>query len=266
VIQTGRGIERTLIKNEQIAQLTTNMADSEEPLLMPTDATVTDSVMLVLSHVVILLAVFNALYRCLYYVAATMGGMFLNSTLFHMCRANWTCGMYGVALAYDSSSFALYRTRVVDHASANHAVVAMLFSVLTSDPAGGPTVGGLRILLLIGTFVAELAFPLKATAIVVAFCVLAAVMSVYVWISKKGDLPDESRFGLGLLALALMILGAGYIFFSVTTISYGIAHSLWHVCVGLAVFLITEGIHIGRGGRSWLEQLLRRHVATAGII
>jgi len=227
--------------------------DSEEPLLMPMDATVTDSVELVLSHVVIFLGIINALHRRLYYVASVLTIMFLNSVLFHMCRANWTCGLYGTPLLYDSSSFALYRSRVGDHAFANHVAVAMLFAVLTSDPAGGPTVGGLRLLLLSGTVASELAYPLQTMALVLAFAWLASVSLIYVWLSIRGQLPDESRFGLGLIAFGLMFLGAGYLFFSISSIPYGHAHSMWHLCVGISVILVTEGIHVGRGEKGWFS-------------
>ncbi len=225
--------------------------DSEDPFLMPTDATVTDSVLLVLSHLFILLAIGNALHRRLFYVVSTMSAMFINSMQYHMCRANWSCGIYGTPLAYDTSSYALYRSRVGDHGTANHGVVGMLFAVLTSDPSGGMTVSGLRILLLAGTFTAEVAFPLQHMALVLAILCMMSVMCIYVWFSVKGRLPDTSRFHLGLLALALLVLGAGYLFFSITSVSYGIAHSIWHVCIGLAIFIITEGIHIGRGGTSY---------------
>jgi hypothetical protein len=240
--------------------------DSEDPFLMPMDATLTDSVLLVLSHIFIFIAIINALYRRLFYITSALTIMFMNSVLYHMCRANWTCGLYGTPLIYDSSSFALYRTRVVDHASANHAVVAMLFAVLTSDPAGGPTVGGLRLLLLAGTFASELAFPLKTIALVLAFAWLGSVNLIYTWISIKGRLPDGNRFGLGLIALAIVFLGAGYALFLLVTIPYGYAHSAWHLAVGLSVLFISEGIHVGRGGRSWVEFSCKGKPTPSGII
>lgn len=233
--------------------------DSDDPFLMPMDSTLTDSVILVTSHVFIFLAIINALMRRLFYVASSTSILFNNSVLFHMCRANWTCGFFGTPLLYDSSSPALYRSRVADHGSANHGVVSMLFAMLTSDPAGGPTVGGLRLILLAGTFVAEFAFPLQTMAIIIAVGWLMGVMATYVWVSIKGQLPDESRFELWLLGLALGSIGAGYIFFELTTMSYGIAHSLWHMFIGLAIFLVTEGIHKGRGGKSWFDYSCRRN-------
>lgn len=239
--------------------------DSEDPFLMPTDATVTDSVLLVLSHLFILLAIANAMHRRLHYVASSMSLMLLNSVQYHMCRANWSCGIYGTPLAYDSSSYALYRSRVSDHAAANHGVVAMLFAVLTSDPSGGLTVSGLRILLLGGTFTAEEAFPLQTMALILALVCMMSVMCIYVWLSVKGRLPDTSRFHLGLLALALLVLGLGYFMFSITSISYGIAHSIWHVCIGLAIFIITEGIHVGRGNASWFNFNCQSRTSLPGV-
>jgi hypothetical protein len=227
--------------------------DSEDPYLMPMDGTPTESVFLVMSHVFIALAMLNALYRRLFYVTASTAILLWNSTLFHMCRANWTCGMFGTPLLYDSSSPALYRSRVADHSSANHGVVSMIFAMLTSDPAGGPTVGALRLILLAGTIVAEMAYPLKTMALIVAVGWLMGVMASYTWLSIKGQLPTEDRFDLGLLSLALVAIGAGYLFFELTTMLYGISHSLWHVFIGLAIFLVTEGIHKGRGGRSWIR-------------
>jgi len=229
--------------------------ESDDPFLMPTDELVSDSVLLVMSHVIILLAIINALVRRLFYVSSSTAGMLINSVQYHLCRANWSCGIYGVPLAYDSSSLALYRSRVVDHASANHNVVSILFAVLTSDPSGGPTAGGLRILLAIGAYSTEFAFPLKNTALALTFVCLMAVMSVYTWLSIKGKLPDASRFGMGLLVAALVVLGVGYAMFEANFLRYGIAHSIWHACVGIAVFLITEGIHIGRGNTSWLARI-----------
>lgn len=240
--------------------------DSDNPFLMPMDATVTDSVLLVTSHIFIFLAIINALYRRLFYIASALTIMFMNSVLFHMCRANWTCGFYGTPLLYDSSSFALYRTRVVDHASANHAVVGMLFAVLTSDPAGGPTVGGLRLLLLAGTFASESAFPLKTIGLVLAFGWLSSVSLLYVWISIRGQLPNGNRFGLGLIALAVVFLGAGYVCFLITAWPYGIAHSVWHMAIGVTVFLMSEGIHVNRGQKSWFECSCKGKPAPSGII
>lgn len=232
--------------------------DSDDPYLMPMDDTVTDSVFLVLSHLFILLPALNAIYRRLFYVASSTSILLHNSTVFHMCRANWTCGIFGTPLRYDSSSPALYRSRVADHGSANHGVVSILFAMMTSDPAGGPTVGGLRLILLSGTMVSEFAFPLKTMAIIVAVGWLMGVMATYVWVSVKGQLPDESRFEFGLLSLAVASIGAGYVFFELTALPYGISHSLWHMFIGIAIFLVTEGIHKGRGGKSWLDWTCKR--------
>jgi hypothetical protein len=227
--------------------------DSDDPYLMPMDASVTESIFLVLSHAFIALAMINALSRRLFYVAASTAILLCNSTVYHMCRANWTCGVFGTPLLYDSSSPALYRSRVADHASANHGVVSMIFAMLTSDLGGGATVHGLRLVLLAGTFTSEMAYPLKTMAIILALGWLMGVMMVYVFISVQGRLPDESRFELWLLSLAMGALAAGYVFFELTSMSYGVAHSLWHMFIGIAIFLVTEGIHKGRGGASWFD-------------
>jgi len=149
------------------------------------DTTLEGKYFQVLTHLVALVVTIDFLRRREYYAASISSPSLIASTMYHICKAAWFC--FGLALE---------QLRLFDHINSTHAAVAVPLIVAFGESGGGPHVILYRLLLLVMTTFATLAFPYqtKAAVIVVTFDLLIVAVE-YGWV-RRGRIPLHKRFAL----------------------------------------------------------------------
>jgi hypothetical protein len=213
------------------------------------DESTLESVFLVAGHVFLLLPAASSLYRRHFYLAILAISVILFSGQFHMCQAQWLCFAYGPI----SDLEVLKTSRLGDHVVSTNAAMGTLLTMLTTDPGGKLSIVALRLILLLGIFYVTVSFPFSVMANFLSVVCLVIVMAAHVFLVLAGRLPPPDRFLRIPLFLCLFFAGTGYALFTITVIPYGIAHSLWHVCISLALYFAGEATHHNRGMAGWID-------------
>lgn len=211
------------------------------------DATLVGSYLQVLTHAVVAAAFVFFYTRRAYYAGALALATLVNSGMYHICKAQWFCFGVEAVGAPGASILALSgleRLRLLDHINSLNTAAGGLLIVAFSDGGGGPHTLAYRALLPLVAAFAELAFPFqtKADVVVIIYVVLVVGLE-YLWV-RAGRLPLRDRFNLRFLIPGLVIGAAAFAFYAgVGLLHAEIEHSLWHIFIFVALWLIVLGVN-----------------------
>lgn len=194
-----------------------------------TDVTVAETVVLNVSHLVLLAAVPLLLLYGIDYLAVATIPLLFNSLLYHLAR-----GLHdGMAFGIDVDT-----ARRLDHVSATAAPGAVALTALLLDRGGGASGQLARTLLPFVVLFAVMAFPFQVQSLVLVLVFVLAVAGDRLLRQSDFQMPSappggytDWRWFAGMLAATV----AGVVCFYLPDADYAFAHTLWHLFIGAAL-------------------------------
>lgn len=197
------------------------------------DATLVGSCVQVFTHLVILLVTLDFFRRREYYAWFISMSVFINSNIYHICKAAWYC--FGLLLE---------RTRLLDHINSTHAAIAVLLIIAIGEAGGGDHAIAYRLLLYMITQFAVVAFPYQLKSVIVTVTyVLLVVVFEYTWV-RANRLPLRQRFALRYAIPAVPSGLLAVVFYMEPPFLPGeISHGLWHTFIFLTLWLTVRAVN-----------------------
>lgn len=186
------------------------------------------AVLLVLSNVALLPAIFYAYFRRLFVETTLLVAVLVASTAFHFCQVGWFC--FGVDL---------HALQITDHFMVYTALVwfSLYFAGAAERTRMAITIGTMAVMLpVILTFIGSW---LSGGIIISIVLVLTVIVLTYVVLMHGGPPVAWSAFVVAMVLLALGVFL--HVFggdFGPKNWKYPVAHSVWHVMAMLSLYYI----------------------------